>query len=65
MRENQSIRGVELGGDFYDADTNTLTVAKAENIEALQWEVDFAEKFGGKSFIEFANGLGSGAQMRL
>ena len=24
--------------------------------------MDFAEKFGGKSFIEFANGLGSGAQ---
>lgn len=54
--------GRNFGGDFYDADTNTLTVAKAENIEALQWEVDFAEKFGGKSFIEFANGLGSGAQ---
>lgn len=35
--------GWNFGGDFYDADTNTLTVAKAENIEALQWEVDFAE----------------------
>ena len=54
--------GWNFGGDFYDADANVLTIAKAENIEALQWEVDVADKFGGKSFVEFAAGLGTGAQ---
>ena len=54
--------GWNFGGDFYDADANVLTIAKEENIEALQWEVDIADKFGGKSFVEFAAGLGTGAQ---
>lgn len=54
--------GWSFGGEFYDKQTNTLTIADPKNVEALQWEVDFANKYGGKSFLEFASGLGTGAQ---
>ena len=54
--------GWSFGGNFYDAENNVLTVATPENIAALQWEVDFAEMMGGESFVNFASGLGTGAE---
>lgn len=54
--------GWNFGGSFYDADSNTLTVNDPNNIAALQWEVDYAEKMGGADFVNFASGLGTGAE---
>lgn len=54
--------GWNFGGSFYDAEKNVLTVADPKNIEALQWEVDFADKMGGLDFVNFASGLGTGAE---
>lgn len=54
--------GWNFGGEFYDAENNVLTVADPKNIEALQWEVDFAQEMGGIDFVNFASGLGSGAE---
>ncbi len=55
--------GWAFGGDFYDAEKNEVTVNRPEIIEAVQWEHDFAAKFGLTKFVEFANGAmaGSGA----
>lgn len=54
--------GWNFGGEFYDAENNVLTVADPKNIEALQWEVDYADLMGGTDFVNFASGLGSGAE---
>ena len=54
--------GWSFGGNFYDTENNVLTVATPENIEALQWEVDFANLMGGEAFVNFASGLGTGAE---
>ena len=54
--------GWSFGGDFYDAENNVLTVATPETIAALQWEVDFAKAMGGEAFVNFASGLGTGAE---
>lgn len=54
--------GWNFGGEFYDAENNVLTVADPKNIEALQWEVDFADQMGGIDFVNFASGLGTGAE---
>ncbi len=53
--------GWNFGGDFYDEENNVLTIADSKNIEALQWEVDFADRMGGIDFVNFASGLGTGA----
>lgn len=57
--------GWNFGGDFYDADANVLTIAKAENIEALQWEVDVADKFGGKALWNLQRGSVPERRIRL
>ncbi len=54
--------GWNFGGEFYDAANNVLTVDDPKNIEAVQWEVDFADRMGGIDFVNFASGLGSGAE---
>lgn len=54
--------GWSFGGDFYDSSKNVLTISNAKNIEALQWETNFASKYGLKDFVNFASGLGSNAQ---
>lgn len=54
--------GWNFGGEFYDAEKNVLTIADPKNIEALQWEVDFAGEMGGIDFVNFASGLGTGAE---
>jgi len=54
--------GWSFGGDFYDAKNNVLTIATPENIAAIQWEVDYAKKSGGKDFVNYASGLGTGAE---
>lgn len=54
--------GWSFGGDFYDAETNTLTIDDPLNIEALQWEVDLANKMGGEDFVNYASGMGSDAE---
>jgi multiple sugar transport system substrate-binding protein len=53
--------GWAFGGDFYNKDTNALTVNTPEIIEAVQWEHDFAAKYGLKEFVENATGLLSGS----
>ncbi len=54
--------GWNFGGEFYDVENNVLTIADPKNIEALQWEVDFADLMGGIDFVNFASGLGTGAE---
>lgn len=54
--------GWSFGGDFYDAETNTLTINNPKNIEALQWEVDFAKEMGGQDFVNYASSMGDGAE---
>lgn len=54
--------GWNFGGEFYDAENNVLTVNDPKVIEALQWEVDFADKMGGQDFVNYASGLGTGAE---
>jgi len=54
--------GWSFGGSFYDVENNVLTIATPEIIEALQWEVDFANAMGGESFVNYASGLGTGAE---
>lgn len=38
------------------------TINDPKNIEALQWEVDFADLMGGQDFVNYASGLGTGAE---
>lgn len=54
--------GWSFGGSFYDADQNVLTIDDPKIIEALEWEVAYSDKFGGVEFVEFASGLGTGAE---
>jgi len=54
--------GWSFGGDFYDAENNVLTIADEKIIEALQWEVDFAQKMGGQDFVNYASGMGNDAE---
>lgn len=54
--------GWAFGGNFYDESTNTLTLDDPGVVEALQWEVDFANEMGGEKFVNYASGLGSDAE---
>lgn len=54
--------GWTFGGKFYDLATNKLSVNDPKNIEALQWEVDYAKSYGQKEIVQFASGLGANDQ---
>lgn len=54
--------GWNFGGEFYDAENNVLTINDPKVIEALQWEVDFANEMGGIDFVNFVSGLGTGVE---
>ncbi len=54
--------GWNFGGEFYDAENNVLTINDPKIVEALQWEVDFANEMGGIDFVNFVSGLGTGME---
>lgn len=53
--------GWAFGGDFYDEESNVLTVNDPAVIEAVQWEYDLASSFGLEKFRDWASGVISGS----
>lgn len=53
--------GWAFGGDFYNAETQTVTADDPKNIEALEWMTNFAEKHNVEEIAGFTDSQGSGA----
>lgn len=53
--------GWAFGGSFYDKEKNELTVNSPAVVEALQWEYDFASKYGLQKFVDYASSVVSGS----
>lgn len=51
-----------FGGKHYDPETDRMTVDSPENIEALQWMVDYVNEYGGADEVtDFGQSLGQQA----
>lgn len=57
--------GWAFGGDFYDIPTGKSTANHPKNIEALEWMVTYAKKYGINQISSFQQGMGSGANTPL
>ncbi|KAA0965562.1 ABC transporter substrate-binding protein [Sporosarcina sp. ANT_H38] len=53
--------GWAFGGDFYDAETNSVSANNPKNIEALQWMTDYAKKYNVEEIAGFTDSQGEGA----
>lgn len=53
--------GWAFGGQFLDSDTGEVTANDPKIVEALEWEVQFAEKFGVQNVTSFTSSAGSDA----
>ncbi|TSB45762.1 ABC transporter substrate-binding protein [Alkalicoccobacillus porphyridii] len=51
--------GWSFGGEFYDEETNRLTLTHPKNIEALEWLVSFADKYDAATITSFDTAQGS------
>jgi multiple sugar transport system substrate-binding protein len=50
--------GWAFGGQFQDAETGRITASDPLIVEALQWEADFAKKYGYENMDSFASAAG-------
>ncbi len=48
-----------FGGDFYDMETNTLTIDHPKNVEALEWLVSIADQYDAATVTSFDTAQGS------
>ncbi len=48
------------GGEWYDEQTQQITAATPENIAAMEWIKQYADKYGGEAMERFRQGLGGG-----
>lgn len=53
--------GWSFGGEFFDPETNTATADHPKNVEALEWIVDFGQKYGVEDIAGFTDSQGTGA----
>jgi multiple sugar transport system substrate-binding protein len=56
----QDLLGWLAGGEWYDEETQTITAVTPENIAAMEWVKQYADKYGGEAMERFRQGLGGG-----
>ena len=54
--------GWAFGGDFYDPEAQKVTADNPNNVKALEWMVDYAEKYDPTQISGFVAGFGTGEQ---
>ena len=57
--------GWTFGGDFYDVQTGKATANHPKNVEALEWMVSYAKKYGINQISAFQQDMGGGANYPL
>jgi multiple sugar transport system substrate-binding protein len=58
--QRQDLLGWLSGGEWYDEETQQITAVTPENIAAMEWVQQYAEKYGGEVLERFRQGLGGG-----
>jgi len=56
---NLILYGWAFGGDWYDATNNKITANDPKNIQALQWELAFYQKYGAQKLQNFVKSAGN------
>jgi multiple sugar transport system substrate-binding protein len=56
----RDLLGWLAGGEWYDETTQKVTAVTPENIAAVEWVKQYADKYGGEALERFRQGLGGG-----